>query len=419
MFSYLEEIKKKIEKEIESDTQLDKESKSIWKSVFFGLAEYQQKKLDEIYDKIDEKSIYEKKTEEWNIYTGLVKKDINLEGTGFDYILDEDRESLCVCCKDGKIIKKKNVDDTVVIEKAYLAVELSELLQLTGYEKQYIGEMKRNGKEMEFSYSLVLHDDFLEEEKKLYDIAELYQIDRPVIFAPMFRRYVYIETKEVESGDIIESLQLEKNHLQNKLLLDYRSVWNFTIEGFEPKPYYEYEKDSVIYKALLKQGGYLYLPDSNRFDCCIEETKEGFIEISFSKYDYDAIKMYKIHSITENKSFTEIMKFKNYEIATEKDTLPIKIKSQADIDNILSKLPKSMGLTVESMDIQYKDTMECLQYPSFLQYKKREDQYLKFNQKTIYLHFAVSKEPYTCDKIIYFISYMNQHYPEFTWEGLY
>ena len=79
------------------------ENKDIWIRVFQGLADYQEKRFEEIIKELNDKSRSRKDI--WCVKTGLVEKNTKLDD-GWSYVSDDDNYNQIEIRGDKKIIYK-------------------------------------------------------------------------------------------------------------------------------------------------------------------------------------------------------------------------------------------------------------------------------------------------------------------------
>lgn len=109
----------------------------------------------------------------------------------------------------------------------------------------YEGRINVPGKETSFRYRLAPYLRFIERERELFDMADLYGIAKPVLFSPYARRAVSIQISREDSA-LVDLLQdagiapyrFEENNLADKIKSDTVLMWNIQRKALSLPPYH-------------------------------------------------------------------------------------------------------------------------------------------------------------------------------------
>lgn len=435
MFSNLEEIKERVNSLIEADEQMEQREKAVWESVFAALACYQHDKFEELWKKLEPGE--EHNSGEWRIHTALIHKDkgASLDTKRWSYVLDEcdefpeiwnERKEL----NEGKELKGLK-SDRVVIARGYLDAAWEEIGKLTGFEKKYTGKIERNGAEREFGYSLLLNDSLVQQEQVIYDLAELYAVDRPLLFAPMFRRYVDVVADRLENGDVLKSLELGENRLEGKLLLNYRSIWNILrIETVTPdvswkNPVRELDgtgREDAFHKYYIDQNEYIHVPPEMaqklRFIHGMDRERGSYVSLrEVPDLDTRHREKYILTTLPSVDVVENRYLFSTVEAGIRKNDLPDRVHSRADVERLLVPFEDSWGLKLQNLYVNQKEETDILEYPLHFQYYDRNQEFSRNAKKQIVLLFVRNDDRFQCDRIIALVNFLNRYYPEFGWKG--
>lgn len=392
---------KNIKSIIEQSRHMTDEQKNIWSEVFCNLVEYQE----ELLTKPNFSNDTIQDSTSWNIVCGLTNTAKPPKEFEFVSCTDSVQEF-----KDSTIFDDKNtVLKTFAI--GYLDVPYEELYNYCGNKKTYIGLLPDNS--TEFTYHLILKETLLFQEKEiLYRLASMYNISAPVIYAPYFRRLVYLESEcdNIKGCD----LRLAENNLKDKLKLNYRSIWNVAITSNPAGIKKEYSFHYMCQKNefILYDPKYDYELDRE----VIENADGREVIITPKNVDINVkelmqkVEVKPIESSTINSQYYCVNKG-SYICDIDH------IYSEADIFNFLEKFsdvvqfvkvhreyPEGMTICTYENHFDYPILMPCLQE------RGRAIVYLEFEHDTLAMLF---------DRIAYVIHQIQRLFPEYVWKGGY
>lgn len=386
------------------------EEKQVWSDIVYELLKYQ----DETLNCIESKSLKPGK-EKINTYTGITsaKSDTvsKLKDGLFYMSAADDIEADCPLSNIMDLKKRERKDgEWFVIGTGYLDCEYDKVCSFCGRDKSYTG-ISPDG---EFEYSLVLKNTLLHREKILYKIAEYYEIEEPSVFAPMLRRFVYIETRSDIRGEWL-NLQLEKNKLCD-LLIGWKSVWNVNVID---KPDRIRTNKGYNKFVINEQNEYMYiLPED---DCQNKlSIKQEFDSDKHEKY-------YIVSSDTMDDAIFQVCipktrlndidnnEYKLFSNFGDSDSRILRIYSKSDIFSFL----KSYSGFLKCVDVftKYPENLKIFEYEYGFEYPSFTD-YLSFSKRpVIYLAFEKSSEKFLFDRIVYVIHILQRKFPEYIWKG--
>lgn len=399
-------------------------NRQLMKKIFGNLAELQEEKLQDIESRLLSENNHTERF--WSISTALLKNNEELKNTGWSYMLNKNekqRKTIIPQNKNympddsytDKIIQK---DDGFIIDNGYIYGNLEEIEKLCGYDKKYTGTY--NGKN--FEYSLIRSNKLVCVEEQIYNLAEIYGIRVPIIYAPMSRRYVYIETKDKIFCDVQEkkniSLNLSENGLDGKLLLNFRSVWNISKES-SPSPLTTAEKISdgkIRYtnEYPVNPNEYIYTENYGKKLPFIDSGKKDCIQIRY----LEDRNIFTEKIILNNMPDTDIAGdylFETVSVENQEHIIP-RIKSKCDIEFVLKPF-ENTGLYINKISASKPDNMIICEYPPQYQYKKNNEDFFNSSGRTVFVAFSGTDDIFIEDKIIMAINYLQRNYPEFDWKG--
>lgn len=421
-------VKSKIISIIEKSGIKDEQLRNTLKKTFSELTTYEKDILEKVQRQVAENLSARKETWDylWQINTALVKNsDVeNMKNKGFNEI------------KVGNGIFEKNTfKDKSLEDRAKDFKNESQFFLECAYEdlenicqKQYKGCIfNEDGEVRYFHYSLIPHYRFIKQEEMLFKTADLYKIIRPVIFSPYARRAVDIRLEDIGLDEFIvadkmkTSLMLEDNGLKDKLLVDYRLMWNVEIED---------GTETVLPDLISNDSGeiYQYFYDSNdgnvfiypQGECDAIYKKEDKIEIIYhgeaESNKYEKVMIMPVDDEDYDRCFVNEFDYKQF----KKEII---LRTVADINNVLSRF-KNRANNFKCRFVQIMDKHQVKS--DIIRRYKKEHSYLK-NKNDLYAG-ALRYKPYCCiefygngvfltDYANYVLYYMEQNYPEFNWIG--
>ncbi len=405
-----DELKEKILKVIQN-TGFSPDEEKNWSVIFSEMADFQEKMLQSIPAPINRQCVNDLK-----IQCGITCLKKNQLGKNYhfmsvaDDITDPD-------FPNGKIEENDSISkdgDWFIIGTGYLDCEYEELFRICGRDKKYKGKYSGG----EFEYTLILQNNILAKEKMLYQASELYHINSPVIFAPMLRRLVYIETKSNLKKKITEEdLQLEKNGL-DCLSGGWRAVWNVEIIN---SPYGTKSVHGLKY--ILEPNEYI-LPEENyasRLQISKEydaEKEQNYVLVSSERTDIPKNYLSKVRICPVNSKSdilsSDMKLYNNCGFINEEIS---RIYSQSDVFSFLKGFDETAvcdGVFTECPDGFRVCAYEMgFEYPIF-------PEYFDFSERPkIFVSFKNDGNRYLFDRIVYLVHTLQRQFPEYIWKGGY
>lgn len=405
-----DELKEKILKII-YNTSFSPDEEKNWSVIFSEMADFHEEMLQSISLPSNRQCVNNLK-----IQCGITCLKKNQLGKNYhfmsvaDDITDPD-------FPDGKIEENGSISkdgDWFIIGTGYLDCEYEELFRICGRDKTYTGKYSDG----EFEYTLILKNSILNKEKMLYQLNDLYNINEPVIFAPMLRRLVYIETKSNLKKKIAEqNLQLEKNGL-TCLLGGWRAVWNVEIIN---SPYGTKSVDGLKY--ILETNEYI-LPEKNyasRLQISKEydaEKEQDYVLISSEIVDVPKNYLSKVCicpvSSEDDILSSDMTLYNNRGIINQEIS---RIYSQSDVfsfmkgfdetavcDGVYTECPEGFRVCAYEMGFEYPF------FPEYFDFSERPK---------IFVSFKKDGNKHLFDRIVYLVHILQRQFPEYIWKGGY
>lgn len=396
----------------------------------------------------------------WNIATALIQADENGDTGGFYKILSArnenvDEEYILGEPKFIEIIDNYFLDCSHEETVAYCSDEY-------GDEYPYQGEVNLKGKTTHFRYRLAYDLRYVNFERELFDVADIYQIKRPVIFSPYSRRAVKIQIPR-EFNAVSDYLKehagnltpycLENNDLANKLITGKRLEWNIRINSIQ-LPEYNVTDDNSDNSSFAPYGErniYRYefknLNDSE-FICPRNDELINLITAQITPPKADQKQMITLVAkkpLTEpcrslrliptktNISHNKFLNwgfnvFANFDIANkDRNFFKERLRTVGDIENVLYRLGmpqhgfncKFSGVS----DSEKKNVNVIKIYNRELAYGNfdiRREQVLYGNRRKLpfcYITFNGNAK-FLNDYAAYVLSFLETRYPDFQWVGV-
>ena len=371
-------------------------------------------------------------------------------------------DELADCKRDGYMpIQSANLREDC-ITGAFLNVPYEDI---GGFcNKAYHGICKdKNGNQHDFAYVLSRDYSLVEAEKDLFEIADVYELQKPVIFSPYARRQVRIEFyqldaalaeligKNLSSGawenpdglyginDCVLDFQLKENELENYLLLNKILLWNVDIKEDritrDMPPVLGADGNIVRYEYLMefdKEQCVFVLPEEKSDDIVRQEDKSGEDENKRLIIRYSSpirqrsCKIVTLRKCTADDADSDMV-FANYFF---KEKSKLRLRTRGDIEYILSSFNKTyfgkkfaaeyVGLGTLAAKNKTASHKMIFQYNRQDSYKMAEDALclsLAMNKPVINLLFA-GEGLLKTDYVNYVLHYLKKNYPEFNWAGV-
>ncbi len=400
----------------------DLKIKSILKDIFQELIEYQENLRQNTDKQIKEEYLSEKRDwdDVWQIKTMLEDKnniDIGI-GNGFRpikignsiYFANDTMERM------AKVNKEEN--------QFFLNCMYDELESLC--QKKYHGFiLTKENEKKDFTYKIVQQYRFVEAEKLLYEIANLYKIKKPCIFSPYARRAVDICIENISSDEFFAAQKydfcLDENNLQGVLLTNFVLMWNVDIQkeneplkGLEPsekEPYYQY-----FYNEDIKKNSFIYTKN-----ICNHIYKKD-TEIRIFCRDKMEKNEYKKINILDTKKNNNIVFENTFEINYINKYNYLRTKADVMyVLNLFNNVNSDYNCSLISIGSINNNEKSIVRYRKEHSYFKEQNEvYFSRlrNKPYIYVKFS-GKGIFLIDYTNYVLHYLESKYPEFNWVGKY
>lgn len=406
------------------------------------LSEIQQNVLQE---KLDLNCDWNSK---WNIVTALVEANKTHDAAGL--------RSLSSSKMDNILGEPLFIDIT---GDFFLDCSYEEAVTLCsdeyGDEYPYNGSVNIRGEEISFRYRLAHDLCYVNDERILFNAAEIYQIKRPVIFSPYSRRAVKIQIPRqyVDVADLLKEntedmtpYSLEENKLKGKLVVDKRLMWNirteivplpqYTMNEDENTSFFAPYRDSEIYRYEFKNL------KTNEFICPGDDDLKNLMTAQITSTRDE--ERQKITLITkkqltspctsiriiqiQNNNFSDNNVFPNYGYQAQyMDFTKERLRTRGDIECTLYGLnmpEKNLFCNFQGIyDEGFQDFNIIQSYNRELMYgivNSRREQSLYRGRRRLpicCLKF-IGNDKFLTDHASYVLSFLETRYPEFHWVGV-
>ena len=390
----------------------------------FAMQAHQQRIMDELQNRIQNESLPSNEDETFEIFTTLVPRDkisdMN-QNDFFEMDSGEDFIYLSPALSLSEIISKQPRTFTQPQGPFFLRCEYDRFQDICF--KTYKGKVG----EQEFRYELVPMYGYIErQEEILFRLAELYNINRPLIFSPYARRAVCINIlNDVDADEFsLDDFQLEENELSDVFVFDHVLMWNVKInlpQNLLSGPvtsdtqHFIYSYDNVrrntfiLPLALYDQPANRLPDDSMEFVC-----SETFIE---DKDYYKKIEITKPDSTRLPIGVEIFSNSCNFQRLLHKEHL----RTRGDVNYILSALSQK-DFSAE-FDMYNKDKQPSMQiYSQRHQYQSsREEQFnqfVRYNSSAIIQVKFQGSGLFLTDYANFVLHFLKDHFPEYRWVGV-
>lgn len=418
-----DDLKVNLNNIIDNSESVDKKLKGILKNLFENLADYDKERLNEL-EEIVRKDIYYKEffSEKFgNIVTALVS--IKDEYDGFSDIKEDFPKDFI---------------------GAFFKCSYEEFLRITDNNpyKEYEVIIDENNNTKAYC-RLEADSSFIEKEKCLYEIAEQYNIDTPVIFSPYARKFAKIVfNDESIKAENIKYIKFEKNIDEFVIgtTLDSKLIWNLKVEE---KSFHSFEAGNTqnfiqnqyfIPNEAITQKKELYKKcKENQFIIFhgINDKKIGIgrnikEEELYVLYD-DNMNIEPYAKITINDVDEKVLnKSVYYRNCNSKFLFNLpRIRTKSDILYVVNafngnpydiRIEENFYINKNGSEGKIEDYEFCHRYYYYMGCS--ETLKLK-NTSTVCLNFTGKDKNLTEDYARYVLSFLNKKYPEFYWIGRY
>lgn len=437
-----DELKTNLNKIIDNSESIDKRQKTILKTLFSNLSDFDKTRLDElkaeVTDKIQEKEFSIEKIE--NIVTALVKK--NDEYDGFSDIIEE----------------KEFPKDFI---GAFFNCSYIDFLKITDNNPYTEHQIKINYGNSWIDVNCRFEADysFVNKEQYLNKLVQQYSINTPVIFSPYARKFAKLVITDVA----IKVENIKDIKFNDKLdesifgtTLDYKLVWNVEIvekvvpslgsdidniilerikinkEPFASNSYFIPNKAITqkknIYKCENKQFILFHGIGDKKIGIGRNLNEDRLYILCDGNMNIEPYVKISIKDIDEEKLNSPIFYRNFYSQALL--NLP-RIRTRADIlfvINAFNSNPYSILVGFSDSSLQDCKSLEdndiIFDYDEPHKYYRRSSDRLSKSIRLkgttdVCLYFNGKNRILTEDYARYVLSYLNERYPEFHWIGRY
>ncbi len=403
------ELKEQIMNTIRTTNAFDDEQKKVWSDIFTKLIESQEEALRHIASC----SVQTAKTQQ-NIQCGIISPK---EGGGsarfFMSVGDDLTSSDAAFFDKNPETRIKKDGDWSIVGIGYLDCSYQELNEICGRGKAYRGHSP-NG---EFTYSLVLKNTLLNAEKRMYRNAVRHHMNMPVIYAPLLRRLVYIETQaDIGYNDVKKlDFQLEENGI-SCLKIGWRSVWSIE-ETDSPHGI----KNNGKYKYKLRKNEYIVPKEPDREHLQINEEiaeEEKLISLSWKRDDDPKHHLLKVtfHPVSVQENIIENDRKLFFTKGADEQNVT-HIHSRSDVYQVLKDYADFVHFT--DVFTEPPENMTVCAYEIGFEYPLDPDYFQFSDRPALYLCFEYDEKEYFWDRVVYVVHTLQRRFPEYTWKGGY
>ena len=405
--------------------------------------------LSEVREKVlqEKNSIQVDRIKKWNVMTALVTANEVHDMAGLRKVFPHIEENL--------LNEPMSID---VIGNFFLESSYEDVVALCSDEYSneypYEGYVDIQGKKISFRYRLAHDLRYVNDERILFDAADLYQIKRPVIFSPYSRRAVKIQIPR-QSSDVADWLrenmddltpyQLETNELTGKLVSDKQLMWNIRFESV-PLPQYSKndDKDASYFAPYGDIDIYRYEFKNLKENELICPANDDFKNImtahitSLKNEERQIITLISkkqlispcilIHIMQNQNVHSAVNIFPNFDHQRQyMDFSMERLRTRGDIERVLYGL----GMPEHGFDCVFLDVSDTVKkdiniikpYYRELAYgitNNHREQMLYTSRRKMpfcYLKFTGDSK-FLTDYASYVISFLEVRYPDFQWVGV-
>lgn len=413
-------------KSIIKASRLEDNNKKIFEKLFDKLSEYQNQELkfisDKVYNHIKEKEYYNlnySSDNYYKIFTALISK--NRQN-------DAENAGLLPICG----VEKNNCG-------VFINCTRTKFFEVCG-KNSYKAIINEFGKIREVKCKLVPDDRYIWAERILFRLAEQYKIKTPVIYSPFARKYAKIvfDCEDNVIADKIDSIELNIDEISESQIystFDFVYMWNVHIRDDRRNNVNEIPKASRYISPYFNELKYIFCYEnigSNAY--VVSESDDAYKTISINRND-STINIYSLDKNDFDKRYIEIERISddisnefcckyNYYSVNMYDLL--RIRTFADVQyviNCFNENPYDVELSVDEKSFGKSDI-----------FQRESTYYNRISYREVYKNAERSLDLYTtikcniyfeCKDIIvaddykdYVLSFLNERYPEFIWNGV-
>ena len=277
----------------------------------------------------------------------------------------------------------------------------------------------RDGGRKEFSYRLQRHSRFVRHEKILFDIAALYNINRPVIYSPYARKAVDIIAPELGKDELKRAAAVEFRN--DKLIVDHELAWNLSIASatYNRDPMtgaddtliryeYDFRFDSDAKAFVLPNQ-----PCDDVYRLVDEDSKTvvlGFNALLKDR-EYQTVMLNEVEDLRD--AFCNDFPRRNRKL---------RLRTKGDVENVLACFNETRAGRL--FPAAYREAVGG----NVINLYRREDEYFTPDEERFLgaikrkplcrIEFAGGQSKFKADYASFVINYMSKNYPEFNWAGV-
>ncbi len=306
-------------------------------------------------------------------------------------------------------------------ESYFLCCPYEEVEELC--KKTFVG---RNGAKT-FSYRLVPQKRLVEQEMRLFRLAELYKIKTPIIFSPYARRAVDIQILEELEPKEIDFDFSGNAELKGKIIDDCILMWNISVKSnVESKGYISPNDDEKFHRYIFDSGiskkSYVLPPVNSEILVEAKRISDTRIDIISSGELEDNFEVLKIVALNIDKTFPDDVEIFSNTCDTDRVIEKTRLRTLGDVNYILSSLAQGeFSCAFETLN----DTPPANRIKFYQKnfghnyFTSRAEELFRFKAKLPYcLVRFKAPEKYRADYANFVLHFLNKNYPEFFWTGV-
>ena len=415
------------------DLEQRSQLKKILKEVFMPLAEHQeamQARLEKrVFDEVEDEA------GEYNIYSTVVPREkLKLLDDLLFPMLEEDEEETEY--EPQEIIEQLSEGKEVVISKIFLKLDQAKIQQLKEGERVFEGQIVTEERDYDINVELKANTDYLEQEKKLYNIFLENRVKWRTINNPYIRKFfnVVISSydEEIEELTEFEGVNFDLEELEPAMYTNYIPVWNIKQiyqdgEGFpmpaRDKIHYDHE---VILENLGFEHGYLVIPEQNNELVSVKKIRDQTGDKLVITSDSEETVEWEILQViqrpepwNENFEFELLTNEKKDEFMNKLMQKNYKsIKTFAELNRLAKSFQISDRIKLEEIEILNEEPPASYSYD--FNYFIEDEIRLNSLKETMLLKFSGSNLDYLkYDLLSFIVSEIQMYFPEYECKGVF
>ena len=418
----MDEVEKTLS-EILDTAQLDSDLKTYLKKSLNAIYSHERKIMSELKSEVE--TDLKSGRNFLTIVTALVPREkIPVMTEKNFYAVDKDGlsdKNLSVFFKTPPAFDVKKIFGESNSGSYFLCCPYEEVEQLC--KKTFVG---RNGTKT-FSYRLVPQKRLVEQEMRLFRLAELYKIKTPIIFSPYARRAVDIQIlDEIEPGDF--DFDFSGNaELKGKILGDCILMWSVSVKSnVESKSYVSPNDDEKFHRYIFDSGvnKKSFVLPSVTSEILVEAKRinDNRIDIISSGELEDNFEILKIVAPKIDKTFPDDIEIFSNTCDTDRLIEKTRLRTAGDVNYILSSLAQGeFSCAFETLT----DSPPANRIKSYQKnfghnyFTSHAEELFRLKAKLPYcLVKFKAPEKYLADYANFVLHFLNRNYPEFSWTGV-